>query len=292
MSGTDPIAPDSPLGRALHGADVPDLPADFADRVIARARNRPAPLPDIRRSGGGVGRWRSARRLGIGLAVSGALATAAAATGLLGDDWPSPARLWNAITGQAQEPVAALATGKPASATDSTPQAVPKSDASVIIDGPIDTPEELEEAFRRVDAARENRRALRRENVDRRIDEALERRRAQGLPAPTPEEEAELRARIERARERKDARTDQRIEQRRDDMRNAMEQGETISRDTFQRPAVTNPVLREKLDELRDLPPAERRQRLRELREQRQQRLQQQSAPLAPAESTPPQGER
>jgi hypothetical protein len=283
MNDTDRIAPDSPLGRALNAGGAPDLPVDFADRIIARTKDRPAPLPEPRRSGGGVQRWRSARRLGIGLAVTGALATAAAAaTGLI--DLPSPQQVWSAITGQEAEPTLPAQPNLSDKVAEPKPvSGVPKT--GTVIDGPIDTPEELEEAFRRVDEAREDRRAQRRDNVDRRIDEALARRRAQGLPAPTPEEEAQMRARLEQARERGDAKAEQRIEQRREQLREKVEAGDAITAEDL-RP---DPARRERFEELRNLSPAERRARLRELRQQRlQQAAPPTSAPTpAPTTSSP-----
>jgi hypothetical protein len=40
-----PIVPGSPLARVLDGYRAPELPAGFADRVLAAAEARPAPLP-------------------------------------------------------------------------------------------------------------------------------------------------------------------------------------------------------------------------------------------------------
>ena len=50
---SSPITPGSPLARALDDFAVPELSAGFADKVLAAAEARPAPLPELRRSGAG-----------------------------------------------------------------------------------------------------------------------------------------------------------------------------------------------------------------------------------------------
>ena len=75
----------------------------------------------------------------------------------------------------------------------------PASLARVEIVGPVDTPEELSEAFRRIDEVRAGRYAARRESIEQRIDKAIEHRRAAGLPVPTAEEEAAFRQRVDEA---------------------------------------------------------------------------------------------
>jgi hypothetical protein len=106
-----PIARGSPLARALDDFAVPELPAGFADKVLAAAQARPAPLPELRRSGGGGARgWRLGRRIALGAVGFGALATAAAATGLLervGVPVPAPEKVWASITGKETVPAVA-----------------------------------------------------------------------------------------------------------------------------------------------------------------------------------------
>ncbi len=289
MTDEKPIASESPLGQLLAADKAPALPSGFADRVVARTRDRPAPLPDSRSGGGGLKRWRSARRLAIGGLVAGALATTAAATGLLDDlpiSVPSVERVWATITGQDEtsEPAA------PTNEVDSTPF-VPEVEAPVELEGPIDSPEELEEAFRRVDEVRSNRTNLRRERVDRRIDRVIDRRREQGLRVPDPQQEERLKDRIDQFRERRDERVGDRLETRRDELRERVEGGEELSREDFvreQREAVGGERRRERLERLREMSPEERRERIRQFRENRQQRrqerIQQQTTPSQPAD--------
>ena len=276
---------DDALDKILQGDPVPELPAGFADRIVAATEGRAEPLPQSRPAP--KSRWRTSRRLVFGTVAAGALATTAAATGLLEElpiELPSAQEVWEAVTGQEPEPTPAPVIETPTSL---------ETEEAVTIEGPIDTPEELEEAFRRVDEVRDNRRNTRRENVDQRLDNAIERRRAQGLPAPTPEQEARLRDRIERVRERSDARREARIEERRDGLREDVEAGEAITREDFmqrQRGGGSDTPVADRIEELRQLPPAERRARIREWREERRQRRQQRadapSEPEAPANDT------
>jgi len=266
MSKDTAILPDSPLDRVLSADKVPVLPSDFGDRIVARTKDRPGPLPGTRPIGGS-GRWRTSRRLAVGAVMAGALATAAAATGLLDNlpiSIPSAEKVWATITGQDAGPDPIVPT--PASEPD---QLVPETSAPVTLEGPIDSPEELEEAFRRVDELRTNRASNRRDRVDQRIDKVLDRRREQGLPAPTPEQESRLRERLERNRERRDGRRDDRIEERREELR------EQLTREDFireQRDAARPLGQRDRFQRLRDLSPEERRERIRQFREQRQLR--------------------
>ncbi|MEL7199293.1 MAG: hypothetical protein AAGL10_13355 [Pseudomonadota bacterium] len=261
---------DAALVRALDGYAAPALAPDFADRVMARTKDRAAPMPDARNGRGKP--WRSVRRLAIGAGVFGALASAAAATGLLDDlpiDLPSTEEVWATITGD-------TVPSTPAPRTNTIVEETGSADAQnrAPIDGPIDTPEELEEAFDTIDRLRENRRDDRRNRVDNRIDQVLERRRDKGLPAPDAEQEARLKQRLKEARNRRDERVDERIGNRRDELRERVEDGEELSpRDILreERGAAGGERLRERLEELRSLPPEERRQRLREFRERRQQ---------------------
>jgi len=145
------IPPASLLARALDDYPVPPLSAGFADRVLAAAETRAVPLPELRRtaaSGGGGRGWRMGRRIVVAALGFGALATAAAATGLLERfdiPVPSPETLWASLTGKE-----AAATPVPVTTTSVAP-AAPAALATVVIDGPIDTPAELGAAFRRID---------------------------------------------------------------------------------------------------------------------------------------------
>lgn len=261
----DGIIAGSPLARALDDYAVPALSADFADRVLAAADTRAAPLPDLRRAGGGGRGWRLGRRVAIGAACFGALATAAAATGLLERfdiAVPSPEKVWASLTGS-EAPAAAVpdVTGP---ATGSVPAPL----APVVIDGPIDTPEELGEAFRRIDEVRQGRSETRRQIVDQRIDRALERRRAAGLPVPTAEEEARLRQRIDEARALRQQRVDERTKARREKLERKVENGEAITREDIVRPRQADPVAaerRERLRQLLEMTPQQRRRALRNL---------------------------
>ena len=306
-----PITPGSPLARALDDFAVPELPAGFADKVLAAAEARPAPLPELRRSG--VGRatgWRLARRIAIGVVGFSALATAAAATGLLervGLPVPSAGKVWASITGTppaaAPAPASAPAIAAPA---DPAPPAL----APVRIEGPIDTPEELAEAFRRIDEVLQGRSELRRQQLDARITREKERRAAAGLPLPTPEEEARLRQRLEAARLRREGEIAGRIEARREEMRERIANGEALTREDILRPLREDQrALRQQgqqqgqLERLRRMSPEQRREALRQLppeqrralreawQERRAQRLGEEApAPLPPAEAAPAPG--
>jgi hypothetical protein len=266
--GHEPIAPGSPLARMLDDYPVPPLSAGFADRVLAAAQTRAAPLPAKRSARRGWG-WRMGRGLAIGVAGFGVLASAAAATGLL-DRYnlpvPSAAQVWASVTGSAA-PAAAptkAAAPEPAPAlaiTDSPP-------APVVIEGPVDTPEELAEAFRRIDAVRQGRSEARMAMTEQKIDAAIARRRAEGLPLPTPEEEARLRQRIAKAQAQRDERAAERVALRREEMARKVENGEALTREDILRPLREDQRALERQDRLRRLrqmTPAQRRAALRRL---------------------------
>ncbi|MBA4082167.1 MAG: hypothetical protein C0496_13000 [Erythrobacter sp.] len=285
--GSGPIAPGSPLARVLDGYGTPDLPAGFADRVLAAAETRAPPLPELRRPARSR-RWRIGQRLAIGVASFGALATAAAATGVLEQlaiPVPSAKTVWASLTGSGE------ASASAAPVVDAAVPASASTPAPIIIDGPIDTPEELQETLRRVDQVRAGRREERRAIIDQRIKSEIERRRAAGLRVPTPEEEARLRARIEQAVTAREQRADAAAAARREAMQRKVENGEALTREdvTGRKPA--SPEARERFRGLRDLPPGERAKAWREmtpeerralaeeLRARRAARLPQQPAP-------------
>lgn len=267
-----PIAPGTPLGRVLDDFAVPALSAGFADRVLAAAEARPPaslePLPELRRFGGGRARgWRLGRRIAIGAIGFGALATAAAATGLL-DRFdlpavPSPEKVWASITGKETAPAPAAAPVVPPPA-DPEPAAL----APVRIEGRIDTPEELGEAFRRIDEVRQGRVEVRRQIIDTRIESEIERRRAAGLPLPTPEEETRVRQRIEDARIRREKMVAERIEARREELLQRIENGGALTREDIARPLRDDARALERsgrLERLRLMTPQQRREALRQL---------------------------
>lgn len=280
---SDPFPLDRELARLLGNDRVPELSAGFADRVVAATQGRAAPLPQARRISG----WRRiGRRLVVGVVAAGALGSAAAATGLLDNlpiDIPTPREMWTSITGDKADPT-------PSSpARTATADIVPQTSGPVEIEGAIDTPEELEEAFRRIDQVRAGRRDTWRETVDRRIDNTIDRRRAQGLPAPTPEEEALLRSRIEQARDRRDERLDAATAERREILREEIENGGELTRETLirlQRGVRPGTPTADRLERLRQLPPDQRRALIRQWRERQQGRLDQDRAD--PAMQTKP----
>lgn len=290
-----PIAPGSPLARVLDGYGAPDLPAGFADRVLAAAEARPAPLRELRRPPRSR-RWRIGQRIAIGVASFGALATAAAATGMLEHlaiPVPSAKTVWASLTGSAN------ASDKPAHAVAAAVPAVAPTPAPVVIEGPIDTPEELRETFRRVDQVRTGRREERRAVIDQRIKAEIERRRAAGLRVPTPEEEARLRARIEQGLERREQIADQRTAARRAEMERKVENGEALTPEDVTGRKPISPEARERFRGLRDLPPGERVKAWRdmtpeerraladELRARRAVQLPQQTEPTPAPEPAP-----
>lgn len=282
----DDIIPGSPLARALDGYPVPGLSSDFADRIVAAAEARPASLPDLRRPASVRG-WRLGRRIMVGAACFGALATAAAATGVLERfDIPVPSaeKVWASITGKETPAVVASVAPQPT-------QAAAATIAPVTIDGPIDTPEELGEAFRRIDEVRQGRSELRRQVIDQRIDKAIERRRAAGLPVPTPEGEARLRERIEAMQAEREGRAVQRIEARREELERKVENGEALTREDFRpaplqgKPRLRDLTPQERRAVLRDLSPEDRRAVTEEYRRWRAERDQQQLRRAQDAES-------
>ncbi|MDP5103479.1 MAG: hypothetical protein NWP98_06100, partial [Erythrobacter sp.] len=230
----DDILAGSPLARALDDYSVPGLSAGFADRVIAAAETRAGPLPELRRKAGGGGGaggrgWRMGQRIAIATLGFGALATAAAATGVLERfdiPVPSPQKVWASLAGTSA-PAAAVPAARSPDAN------APTALTRVEIEGPIDTPEELGEAFRRIDEVRKGRSDARRQIIDQRFERAIERRRAAGLPVPDAEQEARLRQRIDAAQAEREGRAAKRVEARRQEMRERVENGEALTRDNL-----------------------------------------------------------
>jgi hypothetical protein len=252
-----PIAPGSPLARALDEFAVPQLSPDFADRVLAASTQRVAPLPTLRRvSAGGARGWQLGRRIVIGIAGLSALASAAAATGLLervGLPVPAAEKVWAHITGKNSAARAAMA----AAPADRPADPAPAPPASVGIEGAIDTPEKLDEVFRRIDEARQRRSAARSALLDERLARAIARRREAGLPLPTPEQEARIRQHIEEARARREALISERIAALRAELRERVEKGEALMREDIVRPL--REEQREVIERLRQMSPEQRR---------------------------------
>lgn len=278
-----PILPGSPLGRALGGGATPRLPPGFADRVVAAAEARPPPLPPLRRTL----RWRAGRRLAVGFAGVVALASAAAATGLLQQvvpSVPSPKAMWASLTG----PAKAAPAARHAPAHVPAPVAEP---TGVAIAGPINTPEELGEAFRRVDQLRETRREVRGTAIERRIADALLQRKAAGLPDPTPAELAALRERIAAREARRDAAVDAAVKVRREALERRVESGEPVTRQDFVRPLRPGEALSDggaTFERLKAMTPAERREAVRSMPQSERAALREELRARRAARRAPP----
>jgi hypothetical protein len=270
------IGADSAWARALADYPVPPLSAGFADRVIAAAAIRPTPLPPLRAGRRAMG-WRMGRRMLIGVAAIGALASAAAATGLLQRfdlPVPSPAAVWASLTSTpAPVPAPALAPRLAAATPPPADTAEGAAPAPVMIDGPIDTPAELEEAFRRIDDVRQRRMAARRALADQRIADAAARRAAAGLPVPSPQEQARLREAIAQNQARRAALADERMAARRAELERKLESGAALTREDFapRMPGAVTPTEPDRgaggagLQQWRQMTPADRRAALRRL---------------------------
>lgn len=264
-----PITPGSPLARALDGYAVPGLSAGFADRVMAAAEAAPSPLPPLRRPRHSARGWRVGQRLAIGIVSFGALATAAAATGLLERfdiAVPSAGTVWASITGKTPAAAAAPAPVVADAAKPAADEAAALAPVEIV--GLVDTPEELGEAFRRIDEVREGRFAARRALTEQRIDSALERRRAAGLPLPSAEQEAAIRGRITAAQERRQQLAEERLRLRREELARKVESGEALTREDILRPLRDDAKALERgerIERLQRMSPAQRREALRAL---------------------------
>lgn len=225
------MSPDDPrqnaaLSALLDQNDVPPLPPGFADRVVALAEVR-APAPPRQRATAGANAWRRGQRLVLVAIGSGLLASAAAATGMLeqvGIHLPPVAEVIATFSG---EP----APAPPAPATVASPRAPVATPglAPARMDGSIDTREELETAFNRIDTNREDRVAYRRARTDERLASTLERRRAAGLPAPSVEREAALRERLAEERRRFDELAADQRSRNREALRERLDNGEALA---------------------------------------------------------------
>jgi hypothetical protein len=261
------IAADSALARVLDDYPVPPVCPDFADRLVAAAQVRPASLPPLRRTGGWRS-WRLGQRIALGAACFGAVASAAAATGVLERfdiPVPSPQKVWASIAGHAP---AAVTTAPVAPVSIASAQSQFATKTPVQIVGPIDRPEELYEAFRRIDEVRQGRMETRRQLADQRIANQIERRRAAGLRVPTAEEEAALRQRIAEGQARREQVATERLQSRRDALQRKVDSGEALSREDILQPLREDrQALQrgERMKRLQSISPAERREALRRL---------------------------
>jgi hypothetical protein len=104
--------------------------------------------------------------------------------------------------------------------------------------------------------------------IDQRIAREIERRKAAGLPLPTPEEEARLRQRIDAAQARREQIVTERIEARRTELEGKVANGEALTRDDIVRPLREDQRAlerRERLEQLRQMTPEQRREAFRRL---------------------------
>ncbi len=280
---SDPLPPiDGAMKQRMDAFAVPELPAGFADRIVTVAENRAPLLPAKRPIMSRIRGWSSARKAVVGVAATGMLATAAAATGMLervGVELPSVEQVVEAIAG-GPDPLDAALENELSMAPSDELGDESEGAGPTQIDGSIDTPEELDEAYRQLTERRSARRDQRRARIDEALERRLERRRAQGLPAPTAEEEAQLRERIEQRRATRDARDGARMDQRRDSIQQRMEAGDGKSlREIVEEERAARRANREANGAVggrkrwRDMTQEERRARRQEIRERRAKRL-------------------
>lgn len=266
---TDDINAGSPLARVLDDYPVPEFSTGFADRVAAAAALRAPALPELRRNNTGSKRgWRLGRRLTIASLSFGVLATAAAASGVFQRfDLPVPSSQSVLASFADSVPVvAARAVPKPP--LDAASVGDPVARGSVTIEGTIDTPEELQEAFRRIDEVRQGRAQARSQRIEQRIATAIERRRAAGLQVPAPNEEARIRQRIADAQAKRDQAGEERLKARREEFERKIEIGEALTREDILRPLREDAQAlqrRERIGRLTRMSPEQRRKVLRRL---------------------------
>jgi hypothetical protein len=252
---------------------VPPLSVGFAERVLAAAEARAPvsapPLPPLRRAPLRARGWRLGRGVVIGVVSFGVVASAAAATGMLERfdiTVPTAQTVWANLTGTPPAVAAKPSAPRPAQASGAGgAAAVSEAPAPVEIIGPVDSPEELAEVFRRIEAVRERRFAARSERIDQRIAGAIESRRAAGLPLPTPEEEATFRERIAAQQARREAIAADRIAKRREELAGRVESGEALTREDVVAPLREDARAFARAQQLRRMPPEERREALRRM---------------------------
>lgn len=199
---------------------------------------------------------------------------------------PTAEKVWASITGK---PPARAAAPAPVIAVAPDAAVEPASLAQVEIIGPVDTPEELSEAFRRIDEVRAGRYAARRESIEQRIDKAIEHRRAAGLPVPTAEEEAAFRQRVDEAQARRQQLADERVAARRAEMARKIENGEALTRKDIAQPLREDARALGRLRQLRRMSPEQRREALRQFPPEERRALMEEYRALrqGPAAPTP-----
>jgi hypothetical protein len=196
------------------------------------------------------------------------VASAAAATGVLERfdiPVPSPQKVWASIAGNAPSAVT-TAPVAPVSIASAQSQSATKTPVQIV--GPIDRPEELYEAFRRIDEVRQGRMETRRQLADQRIANQIERRRAAGLRVPTAEEEADLRQRVAEAQARRDQLAADKLRSRREELQRKIDGGEALSREDILQPLREDGLASrrgERIERLQRMTPAGRREALRSL---------------------------
>jgi hypothetical protein len=82
---------------------------------------------------------------------------------------------------------------------------------------------------------------------------------------PNPEQEARLRQRIEAAQATREAKAAEQIEARRQELRQRVDKGEALTRETIAPQRLKNPDAPPRVPRLRDLTPVQRRELLRSL---------------------------
>ncbi len=196
MTEANPI--DAATARALDSFTVPALPADFADRLVAKAMAEPtlAPLPPVVPARGGTARrslWVRGRRAVIGVAAVSLMGAAAAATGVFGDaarDVPVIGPLIASVA-PAPKPKPKLVS-KPAPAKPSVER---EGTASLIVpDAPPIEPPGIDNAP--IIVRPFVRQAIRREIAAQRIVDRIEAREARGLPPVSAEQRAKFMERL------------------------------------------------------------------------------------------------
>jgi hypothetical protein len=266
-AGHDPI--DGATARALDRLSVPPLPADFADRLVAKALGdgAVAALPPVALSRGERrGVWARGRRAIIGVAAFSLMSAAAAATGVFGDAAKNvpvigpliaivaPASKLKAITPPKPKP-APLAPKlvRPPVVVEAQPIEVANPSVGEIMSPRL-------------------RRQIRGEMVAQRLVDQIERRDALGI-TPTPEQRAKLAERLARIPPGQRIALIKRVREIRQERQAANQQGDQPQGKTPLFDPETRRLFREEWLRARE----ERRQRL----QQRDQNAPQVEPPLA-----------
>lgn len=189
MSDPNPI--DSATARALDRYSVPPLPADFADRLVAKALKVEGveALPSMRRPRRLRRAWVRGRRLVIGVAALSLMSAGAAATGVFGEAAKNVPVIGPLIAIVAPAPKPKAIAAPKVKTVPAAPKIAPPP---VVVDAqPIEvaepTPGEvLPPALRR---------QIRREMIAQRVVDQIERNEALGI-TPSPEQRAQFAERL------------------------------------------------------------------------------------------------